>query len=430
MKLPSNRSADRLPRQLLLATYAVFVAYDVANIYETAIAGWASLVKWMALILIILLSAKAVDRVPGGKWSLANLAAPGAFFFAIAMPLTGSTEFFSAAGVLGSVVLIVLAGRFVAGNLTTVERKRQFFNVILNLGRLVILSAAVMWVLGLNLGRGSPRFSAWTDNPNTLGLLLAPVLVILMARAQWRWKWLFRDAPLLVIGLFILLKTESRAAMLWVLSSMLALRISKTGFGLASYAGALALVAGAGWYDEIAALVKELLTRKQGVTFSRNADVLSGRTEVWQLGLRLFDESPIFGHGLGSSARLIEESSSIFVEHQGANFHNSYLSIAVEAGIVGLTAFCILVSIAVLRGADFVNQMQRARNNDWASEALAWALLIGALAHAFYESWLISAGNANALLLWTCIWLLFDIKRRKHFEGSGRAKNCSSGWKA
>jgi hypothetical protein len=33
-------------------------------------------------------------------------------------------------------------------------------------------------------------------------------------------------------------------------------------------------------------------------------------------------------------------------------------------------------------------------------------MALGAFVHAFFETWLLSAGNANMIILWTCLLLL------------------------
>ena len=34
------------------------------------------------------------------------------------------------------------------------------------------------------------------------------------------------------------------------------------------------------------------------------------------------------------------------------------------------------------------------------------------MVHAVFETWLLAAGNANTLLFWVCIWMLYERRER------------------
>jgi O-antigen ligase len=283
--------------------------------------------------------------------------------------------------------------------------ERQFFGIIAFAGRLTIASASVMWLLGLNLGRTQGvRFTAWTDNPNTLALLLAPTLVILMAEVLSRCPgWLWRSLPFLVTGAFLLTATESRASELWVLVAALGFYAFRQGAALSFGLASVVLTFGSLYWNEITSLIFGAVKRDD---LKQAADVLSGRSEIWPLGLKLFGDQPVFGHGIGSSQTILSNYEWLFYESQGHHFHNSYLTIAVETGVMGLIAVGFVLAMSFAGSA---LRAKRAHGDSWAIwpwRALPWALVAGALAHAFFETWLLSAGNANMILIWTCIILL------------------------
>lgn len=66
-------------------------------------------------------------------------------------------------------------------------------------------------------------------------------------------------------------------------------------------------------------------------------DLTSGRTLIWSCGLRLFMESPIFGHGNRAFLPLLEKKFSI-----RAVAHNQYLEHLVNYGILGLTILLMI----------------------------------------------------------------------------------------
>lgn len=66
-------------------------------------------------------------------------------------------------------------------------------------------------------------------------------------------------------------------------------------------------------------------------------DLTSGRTLIWSCGLRLFMESPIFGHGNGAFLPLVEKKFSI-----RCVAHNQYLEHLVNYGIIGLSILLMI----------------------------------------------------------------------------------------
>jgi hypothetical protein len=78
---------------------------------------------------------------------------------------------------------------------------------------------------------------------------------------------------------------------------------------------------------------------------------LSGREAGWLLALVLIADSPIFGHGLGSSSEMTLQYGAILGEGHfyaaGASFHNTFLTKAVDMGI-GVALVYILVYVVPL----------------------------------------------------------------------------------
>ena len=101
--------------------------------------------------------------------------------------------------------------------------------------------------------------------------------------------------------------------------------------------------------------VTDTVTARFDPTQSENLNELtSGRTRIWSCGLRLFMESPIFGHGNSSFLPLVEKKFSV-----RAVAHNQYLSYIVHYGILGLA---ILLMIYFILFQYVWNQIQATRN--------------------------------------------------------------------
>ncbi|WP_295814178.1 O-antigen ligase family protein [uncultured Nitratireductor sp.] len=78
------------------------------------------------------------------------------------------------------------------------------------------------------------------------------------------------------------------------------------------------------------------------------------RVALWKTGAQLFAESPIFGHGMQNSSTLIKEllQRDFGLEVGFTHFHNGFLTIFVEAGIVAgcaIIAMFALISVIAVR---------------------------------------------------------------------------------
>ena len=75
---------------------------------------------------------------------------------------------------------------------------------------------------------------------------------------------------------------------------------------------------------------------ERGAT-SEQLTSLSGRTQLWNVAIASFEESPEFGHGVTSA-------QGIFIEETGlGGGHNAVVQVLVELGVVGLLAWLALV---------------------------------------------------------------------------------------
>lgn len=391
-----------LPLSWQLAVGAMIATFYIANIYDLSISAQLYYLKWLAVLPVILFSWMVNDPkvAPGARAKPPLL--PAIIIGSVAfLSVLDSRSVSSSAAFFVSLILGLVAAYSMSWAIAKTGGHRQFFNVIAIIGRLVIASAAVMWSFDLSLGRGHDRFSAWTDNPNTLALLLAPALVILTAEILLRRHgWLWLSVPFLLMGAALIWATGSRAGLLWVLASGLAFYFFRKGIGLTLVLSLAALILGFEFQDEILSSVLNLVSRGNA---SEGADLLSGRSEVWSWGVQLFAERPLLGQGFGMSQTLMDENNWRFEEAQGRHFHNSYLTAAVEMGIIGLIALVFVAGRAMVIGAR--GSFQRL-TPDWPMRALPWAMSLGAFVHAFFETWLLSAGNANMIILWTCLLLL------------------------
>ncbi len=150
--------------------------------------------------------------------------------------------------------------------------------------------------------------------------------------------WLFRIGVVLaeLLLLFIIIKTESRSGLIYVVLIPLATYVlaARKGHILKAFLSAmLLLIVAAGLYyavmktDILPAKAKERMER------TREDITLTGRTIIWQGGKYLFVQRPFLGWGWGTFPVKYGEGGV------GLSAHSNIVMVAVELGIVGLILF-------------------------------------------------------------------------------------------
>lgn len=138
-----------------------------------------------------------------------------------------------------------------------------------------------------------------------------------------------------------------------------------------------------------------------------NLDTASGRTVAWKIGLQYLAERPLRGFGFGNEELLLPSRG--FVEGQmlffGFYFHNSYLGLALQVGLIGFVLFYL--PLGALAAAEWRSPRDGADAN--VRTALRAVLLTG-LVVACFESWVYSMGNALAFAFWTCVMVLASMR--------------------
>ena len=228
----------------------------------------------------------------------------------------------------------------------------------------------------------SPRIGGLYQHPNGLGVMLFFAFIALCSTYFTRTHRLGKVATFAIQGLllFTLYLTGSRASFLalfvslacltgiWLLprlSARLSVHRTLTLLLLGATAIGLTLWVWFRW-DEAMLFVSSYLFRgRRG---------LSGREDVWELGLRTVRDHPIFGVGLGNDTDYLGLD---------VNAHNALLGMSIELGFLGglWTAVCLLYYACL--------GLKTAKSQDhptfgWLA-ALCSAGVIGFAAHQMFE---------------------------------------------
>jgi O-antigen ligase len=412
VETPKSTPIPPVVRALLIATLASFY---LASAFESPVTGFMLSFKWVPLGALGIAAAYALYGRPAPHFPVA-MSVPMIALLAVAiMTSTSSTDVSRAVLTTFTVTMTIVTGYVVSALIVASDSRRAFFELLATIGRVVIVITCLFALAGLNLGRGS-GLSAWSDNPNTLAAIFAPLLVVfLIGCIERRPGWAFWHGSFFVVGFYLVWATNSRASTIWIILALAGLWLYRRGPGVAVLLFMLAMIIIIGWRFPLKTYVIETL----GLNWSlrdNGISPLSGREEVWRIGWDLFQKRPINGYGLGTSPELLKIEAWRFVRHQGLHFHSSYIMLMVETGIFGLIAAMTAIVFTLIRGIADSTRTRILPRENWPLAALPFALIVGALGHALFESWLIAAGNPNMMLFWTWVWMVHhqaQVKIRK-----------------
>jgi O-antigen ligase len=251
------------------------------------------------------------------------------------------------------------------------------------------------------------RYTAEGTNPNDVAFLMC--LGIPMA-----WYLVLRLRPALlrvllggfvVLAVFVVVLTASRSALL-LLAPALAIvplnlrRLTPVGrslVGATVVAGCVVAVTGA-------VLLPSAPLQRLGTTFSElQSGTLDNRTTLWAIGLKLFGQHPVLGVGAGVVPEYVGQSYPL-----QAGLHNTYLSIAVQFGVVGIVLFGLLL-ISVVRRALAVGAPERS-----VAAVLSVVFVFGLIP----RHWEFTKGTWAVLAILICIAEVAGERNRTRAHGS------------
>jgi O-antigen ligase len=210
--------------------------------------------------------------------------------------------------------------------------------------------AAVSTVMLYRTAEGTlRRYAAVQSDPNNLAMTLA--LALPMA---WYLGVTYRSPLLrwacrlfLPLGLFAIGLTASRGGMLAATVALMVIPLTMTRLSPGKLIAAVLLLLGTGVVA--AAYIPERAMQRLATTGTEVEDLsLGGRFGIWKAGVRALTKRPVTGYGVGFWRSAV--SPWLGPDPQVA--HNSFLSVAVETGLVGLVLYLtmfVAVFLALMR---------------------------------------------------------------------------------
>jgi O-antigen ligase len=137
---------------------------------------------------------------------------------------------------------------------------------------------------------------------------------------------------------------------------------------------------------------------------------LSGRDLIWQRAISEIGKDPIVGHGIGAAEQVIS-----------ASFHNAYLEVWFNAGILGLLFFVAAQVYFFLRFLSFLGKVKNPEQVEVL--ALAFGYFMGFLVLCIFESIGAGASNINLMLY---IFLGVLVSKQELFKNNDKPLSSAS----
>lgn len=232
-----------------------------------------------------------------------------------------------------------------------------------------------------NAGSGLGRLAGTVGDPNELASLLVVGLVLsgaLAATCRGGQRAIWIGAAVLCGGAMFL--TGSRGGLV-ALTAVLIAAIIVTPRRRALVITVAVMIAASAtiYYTAIASEgARERITLSDGGT---------GRTDIWRVGWRMFEDKPIQGVGannfqVASIHYLLAEPGAIlndnYVVDQPAVAHNTYLHVLAELGLIGFGLFILVLGILIGYLIRAIAAFKRLKNRTM--EILATALVLSLVA--------------------------------------------------
>lgn len=258
---------------------------------------------------------------------------------------------------------------------------------------IVLIGLIVRWVLPDVAQLLGQRFRGLFGNPNGLGLFIVQLFLFLTILRNYKLLVLSRREWLLfyfVIFLSLFL-SGSRNGMITILLFLSLIRIFKFHFLF----GLLVLIGFFYIYQFISFNPVDMIQSLGLENYFRieTIETGSGRYIAWDFAWQKIQDSFFLGGGFGQDEQIMRPNYQMLkrLGHSGG-VHNSYLSLWMDTGLIGLIFYFFAVVILILRSSK--------------NSALAMPFFFAIVFNITYESWLVGSLNPYTTMFLCSLTLL------------------------
>lgn len=385
-----------LTRQYRFTTYSVLAAM-LFSLFADPFHTVFDLLRWVLVVTLIPLGIGALREARASIWFLMAYWLIGTVFL-----VRSPHPLWSAATSLLIFATISGFGGSLLRILQTPADVSRLFTYIARLGAFFAIVNGVALVVGFNPGQRMAGAAIRSGQLSLAGGALLPFLFwrALHARAlPQRIMWIACGA---VLASEIVISTQRTGMLLGAVPSLFLLfslkrevliRTLLSIFGAASLLVVLVLSTGPDHVDYIVA-------RLQGTADS--GQLFTGRVQIWEKALSMCMEDPFLGHGLGSDS--IDAMINI-----GISFHNAFLAIWYNTGLVGLAFFVVALVYGAIQSFAALRHIRDPEL--YTALRLVTGLIIGLIGAGFFER--SSAGGANLLIAMMVLCLVCAQRGRE-----------------
>ncbi len=275
------------------------------------------------------------------------------------------------------------------------DKGKEFFKALIYFATLILLIGFVFKYLSPGIVTRESRYEGLFGNPNGLGLF-SLLLFLLFSVVLEFFPDLFQRREKIVIYSAIILSvilSGSRGSLFGLIIFLSFSYFYKTSFFIGSSLAVIFLVS----YNYITTHLPELITSFGLENYFRlnTLEDASGRFVAWRFTWQHIQESFWLGRGFEYTNYLFnipEYVVSLQAAGHFGNIHNSYLTLWLDTGLIGLSAYIIAFV------GYFIKALKKTK--------LALPLMFAAVFSSFYESWLTASLNPFTIILFIILSIL------------------------
>ena len=231
---------------------------------------------------------------------------------------------------------------------------------------------------------------------------------LLSAVRRRRWSSSLLLAPAAALLLLVVLATQSRAGLAGLAAAILLLLLGPSSWGRLLLGAGAALAVAALWLLPITDWLIQLDGGTRAFESGETASSISGRIDIWWRAVRMLQDFPFTGVGLGAFRGMVHQLYPIFriPDYEDlAHAHNFFLQSGLDFGLLGLVALLALYILAMVQCVRLWQTPLFAGHRAWAIGLLA--ALGGQAVYSLADA--VAMGSKTNLLFWWLLALIFGI---------------------